>query len=548
MSYMFDDVNERIKARRFYYCYAPKRFFNQKPFSQETRDLTHAVWDFKDGKNQGWVIDLVIEYIKAFHSNVKDLCLVCVPASTRLINQCRWENFSNTICKTLNISNGFEHITILKEKEPKHLTHQYTKGEYKYDYDFFKGKKIIVFDDLVTRGISMSTFVEEIKETGGTVIDTLSIARTIYFLSFSLFAHHPINNHHVYKYSNGYLHDTVSSLEEPRLSVGSSFAEEPIISACTKGIDVFLSSSPVGPSYTAKDNLIDPKKLGKKKDDVSIDAQHEILVTKNTSDLKEINEDPSLSMPCSCDETNDFNVSLDPVLSDIESNNEQSINPDDHTDTKTKKLNGFIRSFNKSKKRDEHNLKYKFDDDIKFVKFGRFNGRPISWIVLSEDDGNMLLLSKFALTHMPYNDVLELSTWDMCSLRKWLNNDFYFKCFNKEEQSFMVKHLVNADTVSEHELNPGDDVEDYVHILSFKEYLDYFSSIGRNLTWKCKLLPDMRLRQCWVRNYGADRFRAGFIGRSGTLHEGGSAVNSPRNAVRPVIVVKSNYAKKCKNI
>lgn len=47
MTYMFDDVNERIKARRFYYCYAPKRFFNQKPFSQETIDLTHAVWILK---------------------------------------------------------------------------------------------------------------------------------------------------------------------------------------------------------------------------------------------------------------------------------------------------------------------------------------------------------------------------------------------------------------------------------------------------------------------------------------------------------------------
>lgn len=547
MTYMFDDVNERIKARRFYYCYAPKRFFNQKPFSQETIDLTHAVWDFKDGINQGWVIDLVIQYIKAFHSNVKDLCLVCIPASTRLINQRRWENFSNTICKTLNISNGFEHITILKEKEPKHLTHQYTKGEYKYDYEFFKGKKIIVFDDLVTRGICMSTMVEEIKEAGGIVIDTLSIARTIYFLSFSFFAHHPINNHHVYDCSNAYLQDTDASLDEPRLSVGSRFTEEPRISSYTKVNNVFLSSSTTWPSYTPKDNLIEPKKLDNKKDDVSLDAQHEILVTKNTSDIKEINEAQSLSKPCSCDETKDINVSLDPVLSDIESANAQSINPDEHTDTKTKNLNGFIRSFNKSKKRDEHNLKYKFDADIKYVKFGRFNGRPISWIVLSEDDGNMLLLSKFALTHMPYNDVLELSTWDMCSLRKWLNNDFYFKCFNKEEQSFMVKHLVNADTVSEHELNPGEDVEDYVHILSFKEYLDYFSSIGRNLTWKCKLLPDMRLRQCWVRNYGADRFRAGFIGRSGTLHEGGSAVNSPRNAVRPVIVVKSNYAKKCKN-
>lgn len=65
---------------------------------------------------------------------------------------------------------------------------------------------------------------------------------------------------------------------------------------------------------------------------------------------------------------------------------------------------------------------------------------PIEWIVFDKKmiPGYVVLLSNEALDGQPYNAEKTEVTWETCSLRKWLNEDFYNTAFSTEEQSHMT--------------------------------------------------------------------------------------------------------------
>ena len=68
------------------------------------------------------------------------------------------------------------------------------------------------------------------------------------------------------------------------------------------------------------------------------------------------------------------------------------------------------------------------------------NGKePIEWIILDKrDDGSLVLMSKYALDSKPYNTEDTGVTWETCTLRKWLNEDFYKAAFSAQEQAKIV--------------------------------------------------------------------------------------------------------------
>ena len=116
------------------------------------------------------------------------------------------------------------------------------------------------------------------------------------------------------------------------------------------------------------------------------------------------------------------------------------------------------------------------------VKFGNypqaksyltFQKASIEWIVLDIEptDGKLLLLSKYVLDGKPYHNKLEDITWEKCSLRTWLNNDFLNAAFNSSEQSSIAAtHLQNPDNPY-HSINGGNDTEDKVFLLTIADAL-----------------------------------------------------------------------------
>ena len=119
-------------------------------------------------------------------------------------------------------------------------------------------------------------------------------------------------------------------------------------------------------------------------------------------------------------------------------------------------------------------------DDYTFGKYYQNemdNGEEdIDWIVLDKKDGKVLLLSKYALDCKPYNEGAAEATWETCSLREWLNDDFLKTAFSAKERSRIVSTSLENKPNSEYGNDGGNDTEDKVFILGEEEY-DKYSGI-----------------------------------------------------------------------
>lgn len=75
------------------------------------------------------------------------------------------------------------------------------------------------------------------------------------------------------------------------------------------------------------------------------------------------------------------------------------------------------------------------------IEFGSYeqdnnpsNGpEPIEWRVLEVSDGSALIVSQYALDARAYNKERVRITWAECTLRGWLNGEFYATAFRRRE-------------------------------------------------------------------------------------------------------------------
>ena len=114
------------------------------------------------------------------------------------------------------------------------------------------------------------------------------------------------------------------------------------------------------------------------------------------------------------------------------------------------------------------------------VGFGRYeqdrnreNGpEPLQWIVLEAQDGKALLLSRYGLEGKPFHKDFDDTSWENCSLRAWLNDDFLNRAFDGEEQAAILLTDVDNSAAQEHsDLEVGDQnaTQDRVFLLSYAE-------------------------------------------------------------------------------
>ena len=123
------------------------------------------------------------------------------------------------------------------------------------------------------------------------------------------------------------------------------------------------------------------------------------------------------------------------------------------------------------------------------VVFGRFeqdrdkkNGpEPIEWIVLDTDEENhkALLISRLILDCFRFHDSTGNGTWNLCTLRNWLNGDFLNSAFTPEEQEAILVTEVDNSVAQGKPNTYGLDVEttqDRIFLLSYAEVNRYFPS------------------------------------------------------------------------
>ena len=200
-------------------------------------------------------------------------------------------------------------------------------------------------------------------------------------------------------------------------------------------------------------------------------------------------------------------------------------------------------------------------EDIKvgdYVFFGTYeqdnntsNGKEdIEWLVLDVQDGKALLISKYALDCKPYNTTLTDVTWETCTLRKWLNDDFINSAFSREEQAMISEVTVNADKNPGYDTNSGNATLDKVFLLSITEANKYFFSDKERRCEPTVYAVANGAREegvsgCWwwLRSPGVyQHYASDIISILGDVmvSKSGTDVNDTCNAVRPAMWIEVN--------
>lgn len=111
------------------------------------------------------------------------------------------------------------------------------------------------------------------------------------------------------------------------------------------------------------------------------------------------------------------------------------------------------------------------------VIFGLYKQENIKWLVLEKNNGRILVISKYILDCKEYNTTYEYATWEVCSLRKWLNNDFFNSAFSEKERALIREVTVSADKNPKYyDVDPGNATQDKLFLLSIPEVNKYFPS------------------------------------------------------------------------
>lgn len=191
------------------------------------------------------------------------------------------------------------------------------------------------------------------------------------------------------------------------------------------------------------------------------------------------------------------------------------------------------------------------------VSFGRFeqdnnlkNGKEaIQWRVLDVDDETALLISEVVLAMRPYHTQVQPVNWDMCSLRSWLNRDFYENAFtSSERKSIALTRLINDDTPTNYYTDDGKVTEDYVFLLRSEDLPRYFPRTPDLKTAASEVVNELRKNEpfgtsyyttWWLRSLGTDTFKAAVVEIDGTLKLS-TSIDSAYVGVRPVIRVYLN--------
>ena len=196
-------VWERTNGMRYSYLfsYSPADYeledSEEPPASDQEREKRQLVRNFRNDPDSGVseeehtaalvaLLPTLKEHLeKTFgKKNLHFLTLVCLPASTEVKNQARYEEFSRRLCNMTGMENGYSHLDYIKDgrnkKDPtiKRRCSGYSiQPEVKPD-NWFNGKCVLLFDDVIIKGMTMIRNKRLIERQGADVIGGFAIGKT----------------------------------------------------------------------------------------------------------------------------------------------------------------------------------------------------------------------------------------------------------------------------------------------------------------------------------------------------------------------------------
>ena len=176
------------------------------------------------------------------------------------------------------------------------------------------------------------------------------------------------------------------------------------------------------------------------------------------------------------------------------------------------------------------------------------NGKEaIEWKVLEKDqNGKMLLISRYALDCRHYHSKNEKVTWETSDIRSWLNNDFYGTAFTKSERAKIKSTTLENRDNADYNTDGGNDTKDKVFLLSIDEAKAYLPSTVERVCIATKYAEsqgsqlESLTRSCrwWLRSPGSTLYTASFVKVDGFILQLGTPVSVEKRSVRPAVWVE----------
>lgn len=159
----------------------------------------------------------------------------------------------------------------------------------------------------------------------------------------------------------------------------------------------------------------------------------------------------------------------------------------------------------------------------------------IEWIVLEKTEGRILVISRYLLDCRRYHNNNVNVSWYTCSLRTWLNEDFYQDAFTAAEKERIL-------TFSD----PDSAAEDKVFLLSLEQVEQYFTTKSSRI---CRATKYAVSRNAYVnsstggswwllRTAGVDDQHVVSINSDGAIDYTGGKVADSRGTVRPALWIR----------
>ena len=161
------------------YEYVPQRRLERSTFEQ--REIHRRVLDFKDGRNYAKLWAARSMALALSLVNLRDVAIVCIPASSRYSHIRRYKEFTRLLCSMTGAINGFDWIDVFSTREKRHLSEDRSKIDIMQNTrisSIVKGQKILVIDDVCTTCATADYFIDCLRRAGAHVCMAMFLAKT----------------------------------------------------------------------------------------------------------------------------------------------------------------------------------------------------------------------------------------------------------------------------------------------------------------------------------------------------------------------------------
>ena len=182
------------------------------------------------------------------------------------------------------------------------------------------------------------------------------------------------------------------------------------------------------------------------------------------------------------------------------------------------------------------------------IAFGSYpqqseSAEPIEWLVVDQDESSILILSKYCLASLPWNESHEAITWDKSDIRAWLNGEFLDTAFSEEEKAAIIPSDLETKDDLDYGTAVGENTKDAVFLLSASEALEFLKVGDKTVSPTSYAIRQGAYTNgeghCawWLRSPGMTDTSPAYFASSGEIGSRAHEVDETIIGVRPAIRV-----------